>query len=98
MEGVDGRDEPGHDNRWLASARPVAGERDAVHDAPVAVIIVDRIVLRAAIVPQRDRARLPTKAAGEFRARRSLEQINEDGRAFLLGHVPEAPRVTEVHI
>src|SRR6185436_15049480 len=48
-------------------ARPVTGKRDPVHQAAVAVVVVDRIVLRAAVVPQRDRSGLPRKTAGELR-------------------------------
>ena len=63
------------------------------------VIVVDRIVLRAAIVPQRDRARLPAEAAGEFRARRMLgEQIVQQRRAFLRRHVLEAQRVPAIDV
>src|SRR5947209_20275330 len=75
--------------RTAPSARLVARERDAVHDAAVAVIIVDRIVQRAAIVPQRDRADLPAKPAREFRPRHVAEQILEDRRAFFLAHILE---------
>ena len=38
------------------SAGNVAGERDAVHAPRVAVVVVDRVVHRAPVVPQRDRA------------------------------------------
>ena len=53
---------------WFATllARDVARERDPVHQAPMAVVVVDRVVLRAAVVPQRDRARSPGEAAGEL--------------------------------
>src|SRR5271165_5627408 len=57
------------------SARLIAGQGDAVHDAAEAVVIVDRVVLGAAIVPEGERARLPAKAAGKFRALLMGEQI-----------------------
>src|SRR6478735_933166 len=34
-----------------ASFRPIAGERDALHDTALAVVVVHRVVLCAAIVP-----------------------------------------------
>ena len=43
-----------HPRRTRPLARPVTRQRQAVHNAPVAVIIVNRIVLRAAIVPERE--------------------------------------------
>jgi hypothetical protein len=46
------------------SSRAVSGQRDAVHDAAEAVIIVDRMVKGTAIVPKRGRAGLP--ADGRF--------------------------------
>ena len=39
-----------------------------MHDVRVTVMIVDRIVLRAAVVPERERAGLPAQTAGEFGA------------------------------
>ena len=33
------------------SARPVTRQRDAMHDPAKAVVIVDRVVVRAAVVP-----------------------------------------------
>src|ERR1700730_3231371 len=39
------------------SHRAVALDGDAVHDAAVAVVVVDREMLRAAIIPERDRVR-----------------------------------------
>src|SRR5438132_1094588 len=46
--------------------RPVAGNCDAQHPSQVAVVVVDRVVLRRAIVPERQRPGRPAKAAGEF--------------------------------
>src|SRR6516165_596197 len=55
---------------WLSEtlARTVAGQGYPVHDPAEAVIVVDRVVLGAAIVPEGKRAHLPAEAAGEFRA------------------------------
>src|SRR5262245_51360498 len=92
---------------WMAGTSPattvallrlIAFQRDAVHQAAIAVIIVDRIVLGAAIVPERDRARLPMEAAGELRPDLMPEQKIEDRRALLLAHVLEAHRVGDVDV
>lgn len=48
--------------------RRVARQRDAMHEAPKTVIIVDRIMLGGAVVPEGNGTRLPAEAAGEFRA------------------------------
>jgi len=46
-----------------------------VHHAAEAVVVVDRGVLGAAIVPEGERVLLPAKAVGEFRALLMREQI-----------------------
>ena len=46
--------------------RPVARQRDAVHDPAKSVVIVDGIVMCAAVVPKRDRTHLPAKAEDEL--------------------------------
>src|SRR5678816_4270182 len=45
------------------AAGAIAGERDPVHEPPAAGIVVDRVVLRAAVVPEGDRARAPAETA-----------------------------------
>src|SRR5262249_29942647 len=80
------------------SPRPVAGERHTMHDPAIAVIIVDRIVQSAAIVPQRDRAEAPLEAARELGPRLVAEQIVEQGRAFLDRHVLEALGMAEIDV
>jgi hypothetical protein len=72
----------------LTAARRRQG--DAVHDAAEAVVVVDRVVLGAAIVPERDRADLPAESAGEFRALLVGEQILQQRCALFLHHVVEA--------
>src|ERR1051325_4333613 len=52
--------------------RPVAVDRHAVHYPPLALIVVERIVLHAPIIPKRDRTLLPPEAAGKFRPDRVL--------------------------
>jgi hypothetical protein len=39
---------------------------DSVHNTPLAMVIVDRVVLDAEVVPKGDRIDTPAKAAGEF--------------------------------
>src|SRR5438067_5558510 len=73
-----------------ASERPVAVDRDAVHQPALTVIIVERVVLDAAIVPERHRPLLPAEAAGEFRLYRVFPQEIEQRAAFLNRHVLEA--------
>ena len=68
---------------YAALARLVAGQRHPVHDAAVAVIVVDRIVQRAAVVPERDRAGAPIEAAGELRPGLVLEQVSSAAARFL---------------
>ncbi len=48
------------------SGRHFAFEGDPVHDPQVSMVVVERIVLRAAVIPESDRSRLPVKAAAEF--------------------------------
>ena len=52
-----------------ASDRRVAANGDPVHQPGAGGIVVDREMLRAAIVPERQRAGAPAEAAGELRAR-----------------------------
>ena len=72
-----------------AMAGRVAAHRDAVHDPRLRRIVVDREVLRAAIVPERQRAGLPAEPAGELRPRRVLLQEVDQRLAFLVGHAVE---------
>ncbi len=60
------------------------------------MIVVDRIVLGRAIVPEGDRARLPDEAAGEFRPGQVLAEEVEQRLALRLGHVLEAGGVGDV--
>ena len=50
-------------------------DRDAVQEAALAVIVVDREVPGRAVVPQREGTRAPVEAAGEFRPHRMLVEI-----------------------
>ena len=62
--------------------RHVAPHRDPVHHPALAVVVVDRKMLRAAVVPDRERAGLPAEAAGEFRADRMLAQEGRGSARF----------------
>ena len=69
-----------------------------MHGAQLAVVVVDRVVQGAAIVPQGQRARGPAEAAGVFRADGVLAEIVQQGGAFLHRHVLEAQRVGDVDV
>src|SRR4029453_508085 len=47
------------------AAGALCGGRDPVHEPAAAGVVVDRVVLGAAIVPEGDRARAPAEAARE---------------------------------
>ena len=76
----------------------VAGEGDAEHAAAEAVVVVDRVVLGGAVVPERDGARLPAEAAGELRLDLVGEQVGEQGSALRLGPAGEAGGVGGVDV
>src|SRR5256885_6737933 len=82
----------------MRSARPIAGEGDAVHDAALSMIVVDRIVQGGAIVPEGERARRPAEAAGEFRPHLMTEKEIEQRRALRLAHPLEASGVRNVDV
>jgi hypothetical protein len=71
--------------------RQVAGQRHPMHDPAESVVIVDGVVLGAAIVPEGEGARLPAETAGELGtdlmrcipARDTSEKWNADA-----GHSP----------
>src|SRR4029453_600534 len=83
--------------RRARSARLVARQGDAVHEAPMALIVVHRVVLHAAIVPEGDGAGAPAEAAGELRLDLMLVEIGEDRRALLAREPPHAPPVGHVY-
>src|SRR6185503_4095074 len=91
-------DRPGGDRKPAQLPRHITLERHAMHHAAKAVIVVDRVVLGAAIVPQRDRPWLPAKTAREFRARRVGKKIAQQRRALFNRHVAEAQRVAAVGV
>src|SRR3954454_14999737 len=62
--------------------RAVALDCDAVAVAALRVIVPHRVVQGAAIVPERDRVRLPAEAAVEFRRLGVAVQHLQEGVAF----------------
>src|SRR6516162_2346996 len=62
----------------FVSKRFVARDGDAVHAPALAVIVVERAVLRAAVVPDGERIRFPTEPAGELRLHRVRHEKVED--------------------
>src|SRR5262245_35505836 len=72
---------------------PVAGNGDAVHAAPLAGIVVEGTMLRAAVVPNGERADLPAEPAGELRLHRMAgEKVEQRARLVRLKAI-EALRV-----
>src|SRR6266581_1105439 len=67
------------------SDRPVALDRHTAPGTDLGVIIPQRHVLNAAIVPERDRVGPPAKPHLEFRPGAVLEQIVQDGPTLLFG-------------
>lgn len=80
------------------SNRPIARQGDPVHRAQLAVIVVDWVVQRAAIIPDRQRPRAPLKAAGELRPNLMIEQKPQQRRALLHRHVNKPQRMRHVDI
>src|SRR5262245_11930954 len=76
----------------------VAGQRNSLHGTAIAVVVVDWIVLGAAIVPEGDRANLPTEAAGELRPRLLLAEKIEERRAFRFGHILETQGMRDIDV
>src|SRR5438132_11126658 len=79
-------------------ARNLRAYRQPPHAPALAVVIVHREVLRAAVVPDRERARRPAHAAGEFRPRLLLLQELDERAALRFRHVLEADGVAAAEI
>src|SRR6266849_9477740 len=73
-------------------------DRDAMQEATLAVIVVDREMPGRAVIPQRQRALAPMKAAGEFGPRRVLVEIVEQRTRLLLGPAVKPQREAGVDI
>src|SRR5437588_246042 len=78
------------------SAQPPAGDRDAVQEAALAMIIVDCEMPGRAVVPESERAFPPLEAAGEFGPHRVAVEKVEQRAGFFLGPAVKAhgkPRI-----
>src|SRR5260221_6029111 len=80
------------------SARRLSSDGEAPHAAALSVVVVHCVVQRAAVVPHRERARLPADTAGELGARDVRLQPVDQRLAFLFRHVAEADGVAAAHI
>src|SRR5258708_27067735 len=80
------------------SDRTIAGERDAMHDAAMPMIVIDRVVLGRAVVPEGERSRRPAKTAGEFRPHLMAKEKSEKRRALRRAHALEADRVSDIDV
>ena len=70
---------PDSTRRKLDCAQRHALDRDPVHQAALARVVVHREVPGRAVVPQAQRARLPAEAAGELRPRGVAVEVVEQG-------------------
>jgi hypothetical protein len=80
------------------SHRPLPPQRNPQHHPPKPVIVIHRVVLHAAVVPERDGVGLPHEAAGELRLHLVRKQELQQRRAFFVGHAGDAGGVRHVHV
>ena len=78
--------------------RAIPAELHPPHIPAIALVIVDGNMLKAAIIPKRDGARRPRKAAGEFRLCRVFEEILQKRLALFLRHPFEIMRRRDVNV
>ena len=71
---------------------------DPVAGSHIGQVIVDRAVITAAIVPERDGVRLPAEAKTEFGRAAMLLQKLRDALAFALGHAVKPAHRRAAHI
>lgn len=76
----------------------LALDRDAVHQAAVAVIVVHGVMPGGAVVPEGDGAIGPLEAVGVFRADRMLIEIIEQWLAFGIAPAVEAQREPRIDV
>ena len=72
--------------------RAVTVDGDAVHDPALTMVIVDRVVLDATVVPKGNCVGAPAEAAGEFGPYQVAVEIVEERRALFCAHAAEADR------
>ncbi len=80
------------------SAGTVTANRDAAHHTSMAAIVVERVVLDAAVVPHGDRSGLPPEAARALLCGRVREQESQQRRRLGAMHALDADRERRVHI
>ena len=78
--------------------RAIASNADAAHDAPMAGVIGDGVVLRAAVVPERYGVGFPTKAHLELGPLYVVEQDREDVVALGFVKLADTRRVVAVDV
>ena len=69
-----------------------------MHFPAITVVVIQGIVLYAAIVPKCDRTRVPAEATCVFWPDGMFEEKLQQGAAFLYGHVLEADREVSVDV
>src|ERR1700674_5553763 len=73
-------------------------DRQTSHLPPIAMIVVDGVMQRRAIVPDRELARLPSYAAAEFRLDAVIIGKIDEWLALFFRKTVEAYRVERAHI
>src|SRR6516165_8403265 len=76
--------------------RAVTVDGDAVHDPALTMVIVDRVVLDATVVPKGNCVGAPAEAAGEFGPYQVGVEIVEERRALFFAHAAKADRESAV--
>src|SRR5258708_15680459 len=76
----------------------MVGERGGMDDGGMPMIVIDRVVLGRAVVPEGERSRRPAKTAGEFRPHLMAKEKSEKRRALRLAHALEADRVSDIDV
>lgn len=71
---------------------------DPVQQPPSPVVVIGGVVPGGAIVPERQRTRLPTEPTGEFRRRGVAVEVVEQGGRFLCGPAVEAQGEARVDV
>ena len=78
--------------------RPASGDGHPVHDPAMAVIVVQREMLRATIIPDDEIVRLPAVLVYELRLRGMTEEEAQNSLALIGIHPHDPGRKTRVHI
>src|SRR5437588_9420061 len=83
---------------WTAVGATGARSRDlhSPHHPPKRSRVVDREMLDAAVVPERDGPHRPPEAAGEFRTMAMLHEEAQQRPALVVGQPLDADRIGDV--